>query len=769
MVDDGVALPHLHRRRRSSGGSSISSTDDPDMDTDIPLPTAAAAAAAAAASSSSSSSSESPSGGAPLERKSSLRIVTHEEEEEEEVDDDTDSDDSEYDEEEEEEEEDEPESGASDDSGETLAVPSGGGGGVFHARRKAYMDPIQLAFLTTCKLNHERVAPTNNLCRLVLMQNMLHSIYGSWAQLMPSVAPPPPPSAQEGYTEEEEEEDAGSDVTEEDEENDQGTEDYVEAPEENTEEMPTRRDRGMRIDLSGATVVEPADPVPTTTHDQAHPQAQGVDARRVVDKFLSAVDGSISPPSSTTANPFFVEATAPAAPLSPPSPGVSMARSLSADAVSPRRDMHRRMASAPAVTAADDEDDVPLGQVMIRRSLSDAEPRPNPVAPAAEPVVVAAPTPAPVPAPVMRSSIHPEPAPTPTPTTPVKPPKSALGGKFRRMASLSTLFGSMKKKPPVPSARAASPGPERSAPVQEETPLGGGRRRRSYSATEADHRRWAEEATNAAATAAPVPLSKWSKQPAPPSSTLAAPMTRSMSTPPGPPKPVMVTVAVQTDPVDDEDFAWETETVGGSGDEAVVAPTAAAERASTHSGSTLAGPPSPEVVEEGVRLTGPGSVFPSSAPAAAAVAPAVKPQGVGVTERVTRGGERRLTQEPASKAEVREFFSEDEIREFTGLLDRVFFGESPSPAPAPTPAAPARKERVEDGARVSSTRGVKPAPVAVPRAVSPPAASPVEEVPTPRRRGRDTVLSLDEVFRIGWRLEGVEAGEREAGRLSLQI
>ncbi|KAJ3332540.1 carboxypeptidase Y-deficient [Blyttiomyces sp. JEL0837] len=52
-------------------------------------------------------------------------------------------------------------------------------------RARPPLDPIQLAFITTYKLNQERVTPSFDLKRLVLMQNMLGSIYGSWSDLMP--------------------------------------------------------------------------------------------------------------------------------------------------------------------------------------------------------------------------------------------------------------------------------------------------------------------------------------------------------------------------------------------------------------------------------------------------------------------------------------------------------------------------------------------------------------------------------------------------------
>ncbi|KAI9358620.1 hypothetical protein DFJ73DRAFT_819140 [Zopfochytrium polystomum] len=54
------------------------------------------------------------------------------------------------------------------------------------ARVRPLVDPIQLAFITTYKLN-QGIGPGFDLGRIVLMQNLLEAIYGTWSDLLPSL------------------------------------------------------------------------------------------------------------------------------------------------------------------------------------------------------------------------------------------------------------------------------------------------------------------------------------------------------------------------------------------------------------------------------------------------------------------------------------------------------------------------------------------------------------------------------------------------------
>ncbi|KAI8851765.1 hypothetical protein BC829DRAFT_385977 [Chytridium lagenaria] len=241
----------------------------------------------------------------PTDRRSSLRIVTtgsdNEEEDDEEVWEDSDD-----------EECDDRASPETDDSSDTLAAPERNGVPMMvMGRRRAYFDPIQLAFLTTCKLNQERVNPMNDTRRVILMQNMLKGIYGSWADLLPASGTTAP------ATDEDEEE-----LSSEEEEDDY--EDAVYEGDDNVDE----RKPDLTVDLS--------------------------QSRRVVDQFLSAVDGNVSPTASAYANCEEVG-------------GVAMRRSLEGT----RKVLPVSVGGVVGVkrvVVEDEDDDVPLGEIAARQS-----------------------------------------------------------------------------------------------------------------------------------------------------------------------------------------------------------------------------------------------------------------------------------------------------------------------------------------------------------------------------------------------------------------
>ncbi|KAJ3104357.1 hypothetical protein HDU97_009330 [Phlyctochytrium planicorne] len=761
-ADDGVGIPPMMvRRRRSSGEPVLDGAVSPGSP-QSPSPTSPTSPADKSntnnnndinnnMNSTASNSSYTPS---PyhlphqVERRSSLRNVINFPTEDEPSSETTaqrqnrkgshvfiDSDDEAFDEEDDDEEEEDDvdeygngSGGSSDDSAETLTpyappierLPSA-------RRRRAHFDPIQLAFLTTCKLNQERVAPMNNMKRVVMMQNLLHSIYGSWADLLPQSHAVQDGNilAEMGLQETEEDDDEEDEEEEEDDDSEEESEVAAGADEENDQASDTTEevemdDRGLNGDADARKSDQSID---------LSSLEGSLDARRVVDKFLSSVDGSTSP-TSTTAS-FTFPTTAPP----PPSPamtalaknmlaaqagehgdaGVSMKRSQSDDAavrgvqMKPKR-RSRGHKSVELAIEEDDDDDVPLGQIAARQSMdSNVRMTPphvvaSPVAlPAAvvveKPVAVSAPPPPP---PIMTSTaryfpaspivavdefspiktsevvqptpiraLHEAPVLAPNATPKQQPqqqqqhhtPLSLRDDKKsanhnilqllrpkteeKKRHTLSNLFSSLGRKKTVKreAEKKTAATMEDLEEVKHER-----RHRRSYSASEADARKWALEAAGAGAGPMPAAFG-WGKNagrntPSPPPSS---PTTlRTASPTPTIEKKVMVTVACQTDPVEDEDFAWETETVAEESVHDVENPRRSrtdSERTSCSDPSTLAGPLSPGA-EEDAGIVAPPNSRSSKESAVASRGP------VG--------------------DDVRQFFSDDEIREFSGLLDGVF-------------------------------------------------------------------------------------------------
>ncbi|KAJ3195376.1 hypothetical protein HDU67_004396, partial [Dinochytrium kinnereticum] len=307
------------------------------------------------------------------------------------------------------------------------------------------------------------------------------------------------------------------------------------------------------------------------------------------------------------------------------------------------------------------------------------------------------------------------------------------------------------------------------------------RQRRSYSASEADARRWAADA---AALSASNPL---------PVSTIFSVRSPRSTTPPPTRPPVQkqsVTVAVQTDPVDDEDFAWETETVAfppveevPDVDGGVVRSgrrSAGSERTflSIHSDpSTLTAPSSP------LEMRGSGGFLDEEGPRNPRNSRSLSSDAESDAVAVAAAGA-----ETVVKDEIRMYFSEDEIREFSGLLDGLFFAKPPCDAKplrvsmdAPPPLAPAASVSREPRARRKNptllipTRGSSMAwgeeqvakealwsagsssasslspPLAL---LGSPASSPIPFLDALAwgREGKKEVASLDEVFNVGWTL-----------------
>ncbi|KAJ3199818.1 hypothetical protein HDU67_002542, partial [Dinochytrium kinnereticum] len=371
-ADDGVAIPPqiMVRRRRSSGDASAGPKDDSD-------PT----------SPSSPNQPDSPTSCASptnVERRSLLRIVTNGPVDSDEELDSADEEDEDL--------------GSSDDSSETLSPERQQPHPQPHQphRRRAHFDPIQLAFLTTCKLNQERVTPMNDMKRIILMQNLLHAIYGSWAELLPQAAGGNPGGSAAYSTSEEDEEEELSSDDEEDEEEDeqqddiphrhfgrqsrdlsrgQGAEDGEDSGSDTTEDGGETGD-GEMLDVAPKESSRKPDLRLNLSQDPANTPDS---SRRVVDKFLSAVDGSVSPTAATASTPFFETATpsvsVTSATVIRPSleGGVSMQRSRSSDDGSSRA-RHARSTSSkirlslPSSQKDDDDDDVPLGQIAARHS-----------------------------------------------------------------------------------------------------------------------------------------------------------------------------------------------------------------------------------------------------------------------------------------------------------------------------------------------------------------------------------------------------------------